>query len=268
MHNDNAAPEVESWAMPPHETTISETLMWRECRVVAACPETDAARTVGLDVPDWPGHLPGQRLDLRLTAPNGSQAFGSYSIASAAGDTRLELTVPRTPGDEVSRFLVDTAEPGDRFEVRGPVGRHFVWDPDDAAPVALAAGGSGIVPLMAMIRTRARLARRVPFRLLYATRGPADVIFAGELERHSAPRTGLELTYAYSRRVPPGWLRQPGRVDETTVAAALWPPESEPVCYVGGPRGFVERVAELLVEGGHSPARIRTIDGSQCGEGE
>jgi ferredoxin-NADP reductase len=268
VHNDNGAPEVESWAMPPHETTISETLMWRECRVVAACPETDAARTLGLDVPDWPGHLPGQRVDLRLTAPNGSQAFGSYSIASAAGDTRLELTVQRRPGDEVSRYLVDIAEPGDRFEVRGPVGRHFVWDPDDAAPVALAAGGSGIVPLMAMIRTRARLARRVPFRLLYATRGPADVIFAGELERHSAPRTGLELTYAYSRRVPPGWLRQPGRVDETTVAAALWPPESEPVCYVGGPRGFVERVAELLVEGGHSPARIRTIDGSQCGEGE
>ena len=241
--------------------------MWRKCQVVAARPETDSARTLGLDVPDWPGHLPGQRLDLRVTAGNGSQAFGSYSIASAAGDPRLELTVQHTPGDEVSRYLVDIAEPGDRFEVRGPVGRHFVWDPDDAAPVALAAGGSGIVPLMAMIRTRARLARRVPFRLLYATRGPADVIFAGELERHSAPRTGLELTYAYSRRVPPGWLRQPGRVDETTVVGALWPPELEPVSYVSGPQGFVERIAELLGEGGHSPARIKTIDGSQSGQG-
>jgi ferredoxin-NADP reductase len=226
--------------------------------VVAARPETDSARTLGLDVPDWPGHLPGQRLDLRVTAGNGSQAFGSYPIASAAGDTRLELTVQHTPGDEVSRYLVDIAEPGDRFEVRGPVGRHFIWDPDDPAPVALAAGGSGIVPLMAMIRTRARLARRVPFRLLYATRGPADVIYAGELERHSAPRTGLELTYAYSRRVPPGWPRQPGRLDQATVAAAVGRPEFEPVCYVCGPRGFVDGVAGLLAEEGHSPARIRT----------
>jgi len=129
--------------------------------------------------------------------------------------------------------------------------------------VALAAGGSGIVPLMAMIRTRARLARRVPFRLLYATRGPADVIYGRELERHSAPRTGLDLAYAYSRRVPPGWLRQPGRVDRAMVATALWPPEFEPVCYVCGPGGFVEHVADLLVAEGHSPARIKTLDGKR-----
>ncbi len=116
---------------------------------------------------------------------------------------------------------------------------------------------------MAMIRTRARLARRVPFRLLYATRGPADVIYARELERHSAPRTGLDLAYAYSRRVPPGWLRQPGRVDQAIVATALWPPDFEPVCYVCGPGGFVERVADLLVAEGHSPGRIKTIDGKR-----
>jgi ferredoxin-NADP reductase len=232
--------------------------------VVAARPETDSARTLGLDVPGWPGHLPGQRLDLRLTAGNGDRAVRSYSIASVAGDSQVELTVQRTPGDEVSPYLVDIVEPGDRFEVRGPLGRHFVWDPDDPAPVALAAGGSGIVPLMAMIRTRARLARRVPFRLLYATRGPADAIYARELERHSAPRTGLDLTYAYSRRVPPGWLRQPARVDQTMVATALWPPEFEPVCYVCGPSGFVERVAGLLVEEGHSPARIKTKHHRPC----
>jgi ferredoxin-NADP reductase len=228
---------------------------WRECRVMAVRPETDSARTLGLDVPDWPGHRPGQRLELRLPAGNGDRAVRRYPIASAAGDSPVELTVQRTLGDEVSPYLVDIVKPGDRFEVRGPQGRHFVWDPDDPAPVALAAGGSGIVPLMAMIRTRARLARRVPFRLLYATRGPADVIFARELERHSAPRTGLDLTYAYSRRVPPVWPRQPGRVDRTMVAAALWPPELEPVCYVCGPGGFVERVADLLLEEGHSPAR-------------
>jgi ferredoxin-NADP reductase len=237
--------------------------MWLQCQVVAARPETDSARTLGLDIPDWPGHLAGQRLDLRLTAEDGSRAVRSFSIASAAGDSRLELTVQRTPGDELSEHLVDVAEPGDRFEVRGPLGWDSVWAPDDSAPVALAAGGSGIVPLMAMIRTRARLARRVPFRLLYATRGPADVIFARELERHSAPGTGLELTYAYSRRVPPGWLRQPGRPDRTMVADALWPPEFEPVCYVCGPSGFVDRVTDLLVEEGHPPARIKTIDGKR-----
>ena len=237
--------------------------MWLECRVVATRPETDSARTLGLDVPDWPGHLPGQRLELRLAAGKGHRAVRTYSIASAAGDSPMELTVQRTPGDELSPYLVDTVKPGDRFEVRGPLGRHFVWDPDDPALVALAAGGSGIVPLMAMIRTRARLARRVPFRLLYATRGPADVIYARELERHSAPRTGLDLTYAYSRRVPPGWLRQPGRVNQTMVAAALWPPDLEPVCYVCGPGGFVEHVTDLLVAAGHSPARIKTIDGKR-----
>jgi ferredoxin-NADP reductase len=231
--------------------------------VVAVRPETDSARTLGLDVPGWPGHRPGQRVDLRLAAENGHGAVGTYSIASVAGDSPVELTVQRTQQDELSTHLVDIVKPGDRFEVRGPLGWQFVWDPDDPGPVALAAGGSGIVPLMAMIRTRARLARRVPFRLLYATRGPADVIFARELERHSAPRTGLDLTYAYSRRVPPGWLRQPGRVDHTMVAAALWPPDLEPVCYVCGPGGFVEHVADLLVEAGHSPARIKTIDGKR-----
>jgi ferredoxin-NADP reductase len=124
--------------------------------------------------------------------------------------------------------------------------------------VALAAGGSGIVPLMAMIRTRARLGSRVPFRLLYASRGPADVIYAAELQRLSAPGTGFDVTYAYSRRVPPGWPRPPGRVDQSLINRSLWPPEFEPGCYVCGPTGFVEGVAGLLVDGGHPPGRIRT----------
>jgi len=225
---------------------------------VATRPETDSARTLVLDVEGWPGHRPGQRLDLRLTAEDGYRAIRNYSIASAPGDSHLELTVQRTPDGEVSPYLVDVVAAGDRFEVRGPVGGHFVWDPNDPAPVALAAGGSGIVPLASMIRTRARLGSRVPFRLLYATRGPADVMYAAELQRHSAPGTGFDVTYAYSRRVPPGWPRRPGRVDRSIVASSLWPPEFEPLCYVCGPTGFVERVADLLVEGGHPPGRIRT----------
>lgn len=225
---------------------------------MATRPETDSARTLVLDVAGWPGHLPGQRLDVRLTTGDGYHAVRNYSIASAPGDSHLELTVQRTPGGEVSPYLVDGAVPGDQFEIRGPVGGHFVWDPHDPAPVALAAGGSGIVPLMAMIRTRARLGSRIPFRLLYASRGPADVIYAAELERHSAPGTGFIVTYAYSRRVPPGWPRPAGRVDRALVTGGLWPPEFEPVCYVCGPNGFVERVADLMVEGGHSPSRIRT----------
>lgn len=239
-------------------TAVLGRLTWRESRVIATRLETDSVRTLVLDVAGWPGHLPGQRLDLRLTAEDGYRAVRSYSIASPPGTSHVELTVQRTPGGEVSPYLVDVVAPGDEFEVRGPVGGHFVWDPDTSAPVALAAGGSGIVPLMAMVRTRARLGSRVPFRLLYSTRGPADLIYAGELERHSAPRTGFDVTYVFSRRVPPGWPRPPGRVDQAVVAASLWPPEFEPICYVCGPTGFVECVADLLVDGGHPPARIKT----------
>ncbi len=233
-------------------------LGWRATRVVATRPETDSARTLVLDVAHWPGHSPGQRLDLRLIADDRPGGVRSYSIASSPGLSHVELTVQRAPDDEVSTYLVDGIGAGDQCEVRGPLGDDFVWDPGNPAPVALAAGGSGIVPLMAMIRTRARMGRRIPFRLLYACRGPAEVIYASELERHSAPGTGLDVTYAYSRRVPPEWPRRPGRVDQATVTGSLWPPEVEPICFVCGPTGFVEHVADLLLQGGHPSGRINT----------
>jgi FAD-dependent oxidoreductase family protein len=206
----------DDFPVPVPGTAILGPLIWRECRVVAVRPETDSARTLGLDVPDWPGHLPGQRLNLRLTAGDGYRAVRSYWIASAAGDSRVELTVQRTPGDEVSPYLVDIVEPGDRFEVRRPVGGHVVWDPDDPAPVALAAGGSGIVQLMAMIRTRARLARRLPFRLLYATRGPADVIYARE--SNSIPLPARVSTSP----MPPAGASRPGGCANRDASIRRW----------------------------------------------
>jgi ferredoxin-NADP reductase len=239
-------------------TAFRDGLPWRKTRVTATRPETDSVRTLLLDVSGWPGHLPGQRLDLLVPTTGGDREVRSYSIASPAADLHVELTVQRTADDDLSPFLVDLVAPGDEFDTRGPVGSQFVWDPDAPVPVALAAGGSGIVPLMAMIRTRARLGRRIPFRLLYACRGPADAIYAAELERHSAPGTGLDVTYAYSRRVPAGWPGRPERVDESAVTAGLWPAELEPLCYVCGPTGFVECVADLLVAGGHSRGRIKT----------
>jgi ferredoxin-NADP reductase len=231
--------------------------------VAATRPETPSARTLVLDVPGWPGHLAGQHVDLRLTAPDGYAAQRSYSIASAPVPDRLELTVQRVPGGEVSPYLVDDARPGDQVELRGPVGGYFTWVPRDE-PVLLVAGGSGVVPLMAMIRTRARALRPgragawAPLRLVYATRGPAELIYAAELQSRAAGDPGLEITYAYSRSTPRGWPRPPGRVDAALLAAAGWPPRRHPAVFVCGPTGFVESAADLLVAQGHPASAVRT----------
>jgi ferredoxin-NADP reductase len=168
------------------------------------------------------------------------------------------LTVQRVDDGEVSPYLVDVAEPGDRMEVRGPVGGYFAWRTDDRSPVLLVAGGSGIVPLMAMIRTRACAGSRVPFRLLYSTRSPATAIYAGELRRRARDDGGLDLLYAYTREAPPEAPRPPGRLDGALLAEAGWPVEFAPACYVCGPTGIVEAVADLLVDLGHPAARVKT----------
>jgi ferredoxin-NADP reductase len=233
-------------------------LSWRVAEIVEARPETATARTLVLDVAGWPGHLPGQHVDVRLTAEDGYSAQRSYSIASASDGPRLELAVQAVPEGEVSSYLTEVAAPGDRLEVRGPLGGWFVWHPHDGTPVQLVAGGSGIVPLMAMIRTRARSPAPAPFRLLYSARGPADVLFAAELKQRSRSDAGLVVDYAYTRRTPSGWPRPPGRVDAALLAAVGWSPEVEPASFVCGPTGFVEAVAALLVGSAHDPARIKT----------
>ncbi|MDT5031516.1 MAG: hypothetical protein QOC94_1687 [Actinoplanes sp.] len=239
-------------------TALSRRLSWKVATVAEAHAETASARTLVLDVPDWPGHLPGQHVDVRLTAPDGYSAQRSYSIASAwTDDGTVELTVQRVEDGEVSSYLTDVLEVGQPLELRGPVGGWFVWK-NEPPPVLLVAGGSGVVPLMAMIRARGALRGRQPFRLIYSVRTPADACYAGELARRVRDDPGLDVTIVYTRQTPAGWPGKPHRIDAPTVRDHGWPPDVGPDCFVCGPTSFVETVADILVALGHDPAKIRT----------
>jgi ferredoxin-NADP reductase len=226
--------------------------------VTATRHETAGARTLVLEVDGWPGHRAGQHLDVRLTAEDGYSTQRSYSIASPPDGSAVEVTIERVGDGEVSPYLVDVVEPGDRFEVRGPVGGYFTWEPEKAQPVLLIAGGSGIVPLMSMIRTRAAAGSRVPFRLVYSVRSPRTVIYHDELRIRQHDDRGLDVTYAYTREVPDGWPRPPARIDAARLTAAGWPADFEPMSFVCGPTPFVEAVAGLLVDREYAPEWIKT----------
>jgi ferredoxin-NADP reductase len=238
-------------------TAVLGRLTWRVADVVSVLAETASARTLGLDVPGWPGHLAGQHVDLRLTAADGYSTQRSYSVANAAAGSRVELTVQRVPGGEVSGYLVDEVRAGDQIELRGPVGGYFVWRPEWTDPVLLLAGGSGVVPLMAMARARAAAAATAPMRLVYSVRRPEDALYTAELRRRTLG-DGLVVRYVYTRAAPPGWPVRPGRVDAALLADAGWPADAGPLCYVCGPTAFVEAMADLLVGAGHPPSRVRT----------
>ena len=227
---------------------------WRAARVAHVHPETRTARTLRLAVEGWPGHLPGQHLDVRLTAEDGYTAQRSYSLSAPAAGDLVELTVQRVAGGEVSPFLVGEIEVGDMVEVRGPLGGWFVWRADQAEPVLLLGGGSGVAPLMAMLRARARAGAGGPFRLIYSVRTPDDVYYADELR--ATP--GVDATLLYTRAAPEGSVRTPHRIDAADLAEHGWPAESGATSYVCGPTPFVEAVATLLTEAGHDPGRIRT----------
>jgi ferredoxin-NADP reductase len=231
-------------------------LAWRVATVTALHDETATARTLTLDVAGWPGHVAGQHVDIRLTAPDGYTAVRSYSIASVAEGDRIEVTVEQLVNGEVSPYLARVIGVGDPLEVRGPVGGWFTWRPAQSEPVQLVAGGSGVVPLMAMLRARAAAASSAPFRLLYSTRRPESVIYRDELQARSAD--GLPLSWAYTRAVPEGWPRPPARVDAALLASVTFAPDQNPTCYVCGPTAFVETVADLLVGAGHDARRVRT----------
>jgi ferredoxin-NADP reductase len=230
---------------------------WRPAHLVEQRRETESASTLVLEVTGWPGHLAGQHIDVRLTAPDGYQAARSYSLAAPPDGDRIEITVQRVPDGEVSSYLADEVKNGDTVEVRGPVGGWFVWKPGDSAPVVLVAGGSGVVPLMAMIRSRDGV-NSTPFRLIYSVRTPDDRIYDHELHRRATHHSGLEITFLYTRRAPAGETRSAGRVTAEDLISDGWPPDLEPTCYVCGPTPFVETVADLLIDLGHNPTRIRT----------
>ncbi|RLP84363.1 oxidoreductase [Micromonospora sp. BL4] len=243
-------------------TPARAPIRWQVGRLVERRVETPSAQTLVLEVPDWPGHLPGQHVDLRLTAPDGYQAARSYSVAGPVvdgpGGPRIEVTVQRVPDGEVSPYLIDVYGAGDPVEVRGPLGGWFIWRPEETAPVQLLAGGSGIVPLMAMIRARRETGSKVPFRLLYSVRTPDDVIYADELRRRVRDDFGLDVAYVYTREAPEGWRGEPHRIGLADVNTHGWPPDLEPLTYVCGPTGFVEAVADLLVGLGHPSRRVKT----------
>jgi ferredoxin-NADP reductase len=220
--------------------------------------ETASAATLLLDPGDWPGHRAGQHVDVRLTAEDGYQAQRSYSIASAPGEGRLELTVERLDDGEVSPYLVDEMSPGDVLEVRGPIGGWFVWDAHDGGPLLLLAGGSGLVPLMAMLRHRHAVASHVPARLLVSARGAADLLYSGELAELAGADDGFELVATLTREAPPGWTGFTRRVDREMLEEVAWSPTQLARTYVCGPTGFVEAAAEALVGLGHDPALVKT----------
>ena len=230
---------------------------WRPAVLVERRQETPSASTLVLEVPGWPGHLAGQHLDIRLTAPDGYQAARSYSLAAPAEGEHIDITVQGVPEGEVSSYLVGDARPGDFVEVRGPVGGWFVWKTEQSGPVLLVAGGSGVVPLMAMIRTRDGTSG-APFRLIYSVRGPEDRIYHDQLRRRAVEDGGLGVTFIYTRTAPEDEARPAGRISLDDLVSYGWPAEAEPTCYVCGPTGFVETVSDLLIFLGHDSTRIRT----------
>jgi ferredoxin-NADP reductase len=228
-------------------------VVWRVARVRAIEPEAEGAVTLVLDVDDWPGHTAGQHVDVRLTAEDGYQAQRSYSIASAPEDAQLALTVERIEDGEVSPYLAGELREGDEFELRGPVGGHFTWRVGDGGPLLLVGGGSGLVPLMSMLRHRAAQGSDVDARLLLSARAWEDVLYGDELAGLDGVRTEITLT----RSQPPGWNGSARRVDAEMLRALGPSPEARPRVFVCGPTAFVERAADLLVELGHPPSAIR-----------
>lgn len=239
---------------------FATTAGWRVARVVDAWHETPSARTLVLDAPGWPGHRAGQHVDLRLTADDGYTASRAYSVSAPtdpAHPGHVHVTVQRVMGGEVSTYLVDDLPVGAAIEVRGPVGGWFVWEPGTAhgAPVLLLAGGSGVTPLVAMVRARRAAGDRTPFRVLYSVRMPTDALFLDELTR--GPLDGVDADVWFTRAAPPDAARAPGRIGLRDLAHHGWPAALEPVCYVCGPTGFVEAMTRMLLVLGHDARAIR-----------
>jgi ferredoxin-NADP reductase len=235
---------------------LSGRLSWQAAEVVDIADETRRVKTIAFDVPDWPGHRAGQHVDVRLTAEDGYQAQRSYSIASRPDGTAVELTVERLEDGEVSPYLTDELRRGDRIELRGPIGGYFAWEPSQGGPLLLVGGGSGVVPLMAMIRVRDAAGSNAETRFLASSRGWDEIIYRDELERRGG--AGLTVIHTLTRSQPPGWTGYARRVDPEMLAEVGPKPAELPLVYVCGPTPFVEAVAEALVQLGHEPRRVKT----------
>jgi ferredoxin-NADP reductase len=232
-------------------------LTWLVAEVTSSVQETPRVRTLVLDAHRWTGHRAGQHVDVRLTAEDGYQAERSYSIASAPEEP-LAITVELLDDGEVSPYLVEEVRDGDRFELRGPIGGYFVWDGTGDAPLLLVAGGSGVVPLMSMIRHRTRTGSRTPTRLLYSSRSYEDVIYRAELDRLAPNDDGLEVFHTLTRSQPEGWTGYARRIDAEILEEVAWPVVESPRVFVCGSTRFVDTAADGLVALGYPPESIRT----------
>lgn len=238
---------------------LQRRLIWRLGEVHELIDETPKVRSLVVDVPGWPGHLAGQHLDVRLTADDRYATERSYSIASAPDEQeRLAITVERLEDGEVSPYLAGELQVSDKLELRGPIGGYFVWNVSTGGPLLLIAGGSGICPLMAMLRHRAAAGSTVATRLLYSSRSFDDIIYRRELEQLAAGSDGLEVVHTLTRDQPPQWSGYRRRIDFEMLQDVAWPPQQQPWAYVCGPTPLVESVAETLVKLGHEPHRIKT----------
>ena len=238
---------------------LQRRLTWRLGRLTRRMDETPRVRALTLAVRDWEGHLPGQHVDVRLTAADGYRTERSYSIASPPEKAdEVELAVERLENGEVSPYLVDELRVGDQLEFRGPIGGYFVWNVELGGPLLLVAGGSGIAPLMAMIRHRAARGSHVPTRLLYSSRSLQEVIYKSDLDELAARSDGLEVVHTLTRTQPVGWSGYSRRIDKEMLRDVGFDPQQRPLCMVCGPTALVEAVASALVESGHPPDRIKT----------
>jgi ferredoxin-NADP reductase len=238
-------------------TALPRRLNWQLARVVNIVDETPRCRSLLLDVPGWAGHIAGQHVDLRLRAEDGYQAQRSYSIASPPEERNITLTVERLDDGEASPYLTEVLQCDDQLELRGPIGGYFTWRVADGGPLLLVAGGSGIVPLMAMIRHRAAQGSHVPTRLLYSSRAFDEIIYRQELEQLAADST-LMVTHTLTRRQPQDWSGYGRRIDQNMLVEVAWPAVEQPLAFVCGPTFLVESVASALVELGHDPLRVKT----------
>jgi ferredoxin-NADP reductase len=241
-------------------------LAWQLAEVRDVVVETYRVKSLLLEVSGWQGHLPGHHVDIRLTAEGGYQAQRSYSIASSPEDKLLTLTVERVERGEVSQYLVDELRPSDRFELRGPIGGYFIWAAAMRGPLCVIAGGSGVVPLMAMLRHRARRKVSVPAVLLYSSRSLEDIIYRDELDVMARQDPDLRVVHTLTRKEPAGWTGHRGRIDRALLAETCFPPARKPRLFVCGSTPFVEEVARRLVELGHDPQAIKTERFGPSGE--
>ena len=242
----------------PGAKNATGVISWQIGTVAEVRPETAKVSSISIDLPAWRGHVPGQHVDVRLTADDGYQAQRSYSIASAPEQKGVTITVERLDDGEVSPYLVGELRAHDKIELRGPIGGYFVWRAPGDRPLLLIAGGSGVVPMMAMIRHRAAAKDHTPVRLLYSSRTFEDVIYREELDRLSAEDASLDVRHALTRSHPEGWRGYARRLDRAMIDEVAWPAKPQPATFICGPTSFVESAASLLVEHGYDPRSIKT----------